>query len=438
MKITELARLVRPPFAEIFPTPPMVLDAVTEAMRTWGYDNSQPVIVWDEGQVVIDGHTRIKAAQEAGITDIPVHYKSFATEDEALAYAIHLQRNRRNLTDAEIVRCIEALDRRKQRGASDGFRGNQYVKPEVVKAPNGAISKSSQETAKVVGISPRKVERTRTILEHAEEPVKKAVRAGEMSINRAYQLTQEKRRTQENGRAVFNRTNESIEWAVWTWNPVTGCKHGCPYCYARDIARRFYPPEIGFNPHFWPERLSAPQNTPVPKSTELKDHLVFTCSMADLFGAWVPQEWIDQVLKAVREAPQWIFLFLTKNPKRYLEIEFPPNAWVGATADTQVRADEALKVFRVLHQGKAKVPRPKVLFLSLEPLREEIDLSPGIEVLDWLIIGGQSESSGEPARQPEWGWVEQILWRARETGKPVFFKPNLTIQPREYPERSQD
>ena len=105
---------------------------------------------------------------------------------------------------------------------------------------------------------------------------------------RTDELTQEKRKLQETGKPVFNRTNESIEWAVWTWNPVTGCKHGCPYCYARDIARRFYPPEIGFNPRFWPERLSAPQNTPVPKSTELKDRLVFTCSMADLFGDWCP------------------------------------------------------------------------------------------------------------------------------------------------------
>jgi len=116
MKISEVAKLVRSPFTEIFPTPPLVLEAVTEAMRTWGYDNSQPVIVWDEGQAVIDGHTRIKAAQEAGIADIPVHYKSFDTEDEALAYAIHLQRNRRNLTDAEIIRCIEVLDRRKKQG----------------------------------------------------------------------------------------------------------------------------------------------------------------------------------------------------------------------------------------------------------------------------------------------------------------------------------
>ena len=32
-----------------------------------------------------------------------------------------------------------------------------------------------------------------------------------------------------------------IEWATHTWNPVTGCNHGCPYCYARSIARRFAP-----------------------------------------------------------------------------------------------------------------------------------------------------------------------------------------------------
>jgi hypothetical protein len=43
--------------------------------------------------------------------------------------------------------------------------------------------------------------------------------------------------------ATFNKQdNTSIEWAQWSWNPLTGCKHDCPYCYARDIAKRFYPP----------------------------------------------------------------------------------------------------------------------------------------------------------------------------------------------------
>ena len=36
-----------------------------------------------------------------------------------------------------------------------------------------------------------------------------------------------------------------IEWCDSTWNPITGCRHKCPYCYARRMAERFsgYDPE---------------------------------------------------------------------------------------------------------------------------------------------------------------------------------------------------
>jgi Protein of unknown function (DUF5131) len=95
------------------------------------------------------------------------------------------------------------------------------------------------------------------------------------------------------GEARFNAQgdNENIEWALWSWNPVTGCLHNCPYCYARDIAERFY--EQKFAPSLWPGRLKAPQNTPFPedKATQWIGHKnVFVCSMADLFGRWVPAE----------------------------------------------------------------------------------------------------------------------------------------------------
>lgn len=35
----------------------------------------------------------------------------------------------------------------------------------------------------------------------------------------------------------MNKTK--IDWCDSTWNPVTGCLHGCEYCYARAIAERF-------------------------------------------------------------------------------------------------------------------------------------------------------------------------------------------------------
>jgi Bacteriophage protein gp37 len=227
-------------------------------------------------------------------------------------------------------------------------------------------------------------------------------------------------------KSLFNFTTDSIEWAKWTWNPVTGCKFGCKYCYARDIANRFY--KTKFEPTFHEDRMDAPLETVVPKEaiTDIGYKNVFVCSMADLFGDWIPDEWIKKVLKAVRENPQWNYLFLSKNPKRLIGIDFPDNAWVGTTVDVQKRVDPAKEAFR---QVKAKVK-----FLSCEPLQENV-IFDDMSMFDWLIIGGRSESTGMLAGQPEWKWVEDLLIQARKDNVSLYFKPNLEVRPTEYPQK---
>ena len=109
------------------------------------------------------------------------------------------------------------------------------------------------------------------------------------------------------GKKCLNKqTNTDIEWADWSWNPVTGCRHPCPYCYARDIAHDIYPADVGFSPTIWPDRLTGPNNQKVPKDADNKiaQKNIFTCSMADLFGRWVPTEWIERVLAEVAANPQ--------------------------------------------------------------------------------------------------------------------------------------
>lgn len=236
-------------------------------------------------------------------------------------------------------------------------------------------------------------------------------------------------------RPVFNQTNEMVDWASWTWNPVTGCWHGCEYCYARAIANdarmaQAYPKQ--FEPTFHPYRLTAPANTTYPKEmTRPADKNVFTCSMADLFGKWVPDDWIMQVFAVVQAHQEWNFLFLTKFPQRLQEVcdaldGFPDNAWVGCTVDAQARVATAERSFQHI--------RAKVRWLSVEPMRERLTFA-RLDMFDWVVMGGQTASgfNKTPAFQPEWEWVEHLWRQARAAGASVYWKENLTIRPKETP-----
>jgi len=448
VSIADLRR--EPPYSTIFSIDPKVKTAISENMMEFGFDESKPVDVWRQKMVVVDGNTRMEAAIEAGMDHVYVFYHDFRNDGEALEYAIHNQRNRRNLTDSEFLRCVDALDETNPRGGdvkSDEARQKSKTSIEVFE-----ITKSDQNltpsdmtpdidhhvpvyqqlhqshinqnsairTASIVGASHAKVERARKVL---NDPIKKEeVLSGSKTIHKAYTEIKEEEKVIPKSVSKFNKVNDNIEWSLWSWNPVTGCKQGCPYCYARDIANRFFPEK--FEPTFHPDRLDAPKNTSTQGGEDGNSRNVFVCSMADLFGAWVPQEWIDQVIKSVRDNPQWNFLFLTKNPSRLIDIEWPDNAWVGTTVDIQARVEPAKEAFQHI--------RATVKFLSCEPLKEMLDFG-DMSMFDWLIIGGQSKSSGEPEFQPEWRWVESLISQARSSGLKIYFKPNLTSRPKEYP-----
>ncbi len=399
-----------PLFKNLFPADEKIKDSIKESMMKDGFDKSKPIDIWNG--VCIDGHTRLAAAKEVGIK-VEVFKHNFANDDEALEYAIHNQRDRRNLTSADIVRCVGMLDKRATKSEAGAMKG-KLTSHDV----------SSKKTADVIGTSQATVERTRTIIDYGSEEDVKKINGGD-SINKVYKEVQEKRKQEY--KSVFNKTNENIEWAKWTWNPVTGCKRGCKYCYARDIANRFN--SNGFIPTFHKERLDAPTNTMMPKAAEhdIGYKNVFVCSMADLFGEWVNHEWIDDVMKTVRSNPQWNFLFLTKSPERLVGIEWPDNAWVGTTVDIQSRVKPAEDSFRKINAT--------VKFVSCEPLLEKITFN-DVSVFDWVIIGGQSKTSGCEEFQPKWKWVEDIMKQARSGGCKIYLKPNLTIRPREYPHHS--
>ena len=252
-----------------------------------------------------------------------------------------------------------------------------------------------------------------------------------------------------------------IDWADATWNPVTGCKHGCEYCYARKIAKRFggasethnnecchecqwitegtgeihdldepvydfdhgrnAPYPFDFDPTFHRYKLDEPQRWK-------KTRTIFVCSMADLFGDWVPDEWIKEVFAACEKAPQHRYLFLTKNGKRYKELYekgiMPMgmhawNKWFGCTVEKETDEFFFNNLYGngIDHQG----------FLSIEPMLS--DFEPGVIDQDatgikWVIVGAEI-GNRKGKISPQKVWVEHIAQTCKASGIPLFMKDSL-------------
>jgi len=197
---------------------------------------------------------------------------------------------------------------------------------------------------------------------------------------------------------------DKIEWTEESWNPVSGCRNDCYYCYARAIYKRF---GWDFSPRFHEKRLKKPLSFKKPT-------MFFVCSVADLFGDWVPKEWIEEVFKIIKKCPDHMFQFLTKNPNRLIEFSpYPNNCWIGCSATNEAMAENALEVMPRLEA--------KIKFLSCEPLLDKINIDFAGRI-NWLIIGA---CTGKYKKQPKADWTRGLIKSAIKENIPIFIKPNL-------------
>lgn len=242
-----------------------------------------------------------------------------------------------------------------------------------------------------------------------------------------------------------------IEWCDYTWNPLTGCRHNCEYCYARRNVARFagdvrlnkmakkdyslmpaadggedlyvldapmlnetgyplvYP--FGFAPTLYRYRMDTPGKLKTGNN-------FFVGAMSDVFGTWVPDEVIVEILNICRKYPIHNYLFLTKNPEKYEHIDtvgmLPAdnNLWYGSTLTRP--------------EDKCFISNSHHTFWSIEPIHapfkiwEKDDFSP-----EWILIGaetGHRKGKIIPPRE----WIEDIVQWCDRAGIPVFMKKSLT------------
>lgn len=479
--MTKLGPFEVHPFADAFPLidgeefAELVADIKRQGLR-------QPIVLNHDRTVLIDGRNRFRACMESGVDPVFDVLPERYTEAMILDYIVSTNIERRHLNAGQ--KALVALEYEKAFASATKIGRPELTPQQIQHAAQESVAdlrhfpaappaarrerKSVERAAKMVGASGRAVQQAKALQRDAPDLAEK-VRAGRVALDAADR--ERKQRIRETprpepapkpaavmltlrtntgeevlypkpqGKATFNQTSgDGISWAEWSWNPVTGCLHGCDYCYAREIAtsERFkaaYP--AGFTPLFHHERLDAPTNTIVP--TQHRDNpawrRVFVCSMADLYGRWVPDEWIAQVHESMNAAPWWEYLLLTKFPARYVGLDLPKSAWLGTSVDEQRRVRIAEDAFRQIDDVKVK-------WLSLEPLKEPLEFT-DLSMFDWVVIGAQTETRQPngvvPAFAPPFEWVARIVAQAREAGCKVHLKPNLSNgrpgmqMPNEYP-----
>lgn len=203
-----------------------------------------------------------------------------------------------------------------------------------------------------------------------------------------------------------------IDWTDWTWNPISGCRHLCDYCYMERMEKRF---PGTMEPKFKPEYIDR---FLVSKKVKAGDK-VFVGSSGDMWGEWVPDRWINPVLSLTDARQDVTFQFLTKNPEAYRRWKLDqPNCWYGTSVDgTPVTSRNLDLLIR-------STPKAKVRFVSFEPIIEEIPLNvikTKLFLLDWIIIGADSNKG---AKKPPLEWAERLINATRTYNIPVFVKDN--------------
>lgn len=225
----------------------------------------------------------------------------------------------------------------------------------------------------------------------------------------------------------------NISWCDYSWNPVTGCSHAGPECYncwaegfmqrqaGRDDAPG-YMTDVEWSQENAPDVVTThPDRLVEPHEFDYPDGpgKIFVVSMGDLFHRQVPREFIVHVLAVARAIPEQVFIFLTKRPGRAadLDLDWPPNAWVGTSVGTGPGGEFPDTTHRIDQLRDVDAP---LRWVSFEPLIEpigEVDLS-GI---DWAVVGGESAPDGV-RREMEHEWAREVLEQCREQDVRYHFK----------------
>lgn len=168
MKVSDLK--IDPEYKALYAQEEDKVHNIAKNMKAHGYDKSQPIIIQADGTVV-DGHSRLMAAIEAGLTEVAVIIKEFKSRTDVLLYMEHIQLDRRNLNEAEKLVHFEKFQSLKAQAKAEGNDVSEF---------------SDEAIAKQLNVSPRQVQKMKEIEKKATPEQLESIRKGETTLNQVH------------------------------------------------------------------------------------------------------------------------------------------------------------------------------------------------------------------------------------------------------------
>jgi DNA repair photolyase len=213
----------------------------------------------------------------------------------------------------------------------------------------------------------------------------------------------------------------------FTWQPVGGhCSHECPYCFMKPL-KRFAALSKRYS---GPPREIESEFCTDPTMT---GKTIFVADTVDLFADDVPCAIIDRVLEHCYLSLPNRYLFLTKNPSRYLDfidqfqrIDCVLGTTIETLDDPNPRYGKAPNMAsRLLHIQEIKKYLLRT-FISIEPImRHDHTFAGQIKPAapDFIAIGANSGRVRLP--EPKWDEVLFLIRSLQQAGIRLYLKSNL-------------
>jgi ParB family chromosome partitioning protein len=178
---------IHPDFERLFRKDEELIEKMANVIKTNKYDINFPITLWEcnDKLYLCDGHNRLEAAKRAGLSKIPSIVFKTEDKDWLIKYSIRANRDRRHLTDAQLYQLLEEVDERKDKICS--------LKQNRTETSSEVSGNSAQITAEKAKTSRTKVEKFRKIQTENNPEIIQAIKSGEISINKGYQIIKEQK-----------------------------------------------------------------------------------------------------------------------------------------------------------------------------------------------------------------------------------------------------